>query len=144
MLYWIGPLALDTRPFSIDEVQRTASADFAAKPLIGALQRREYMGEGDDKLTLSGQLLPFKIGGLDTLETVHRLRLSGAPQAVQRGDGKRLGYFVIESVSETHREIMRDGVGFFVQHSIALIKVPSETADVNQISNLLSLFDLGE
>lgn len=140
MLYSIGSLMLDTRPFSAEEVQRSASADFASKALIGALPSREFMGEGDDSLTLSGQLLPFKLGGLTELEMAHAFRRSGQRLPVLRGDGRRLGWFVIETINETHRELMRDGVGFFVRHSITLVRVGPESASTSIVGTILSLF----
>jgi phage protein U len=144
MLYSIGSLTLDTRPFSVDEMQRSASADFATKPLIGTMQGREFMGEGEDKITLSGQILPFKIGGLTELEMAHSFRISGQKLPVLRGDGKRMGWFVIESISETHQDLMRDGVGFFVKHSITLVKVAPEGASPAILGTILSLFGLLE
>jgi hypothetical protein len=140
MLYQIGSLTLDTRPFNADEMGRAATADYAVKPLIGTLPGREFMGEGDDKITLSGQLLPFKTGGLTELEVAHGFRQSGQRLPLMRGDGKMFGWFAIESIQETHRDLMRDGVGFTVKHSIVLVKVGPEGASPNIIGSLLSLF----
>ncbi|WEJ33852.1 phage tail protein [Devosia sp. SD17-2] len=143
MLYSIGSLTLDTRPFNVDDVSRSAGADFAVKPLIGTLPGREFMGEGDDKLTLSGQLLPFKIpggGGMTELEIAHGFRQSGQRLPVMRGDGRMLGWFAIESISEAHTALMSNGVGFRVKHTIALVKVGPEGASPGIIGSILSLF----
>jgi hypothetical protein len=142
MLYQIGTLSLDTRPFNADEMDRSASADFAVKPLISGLPGREFMGEGDDKITLSGQLLPFKTGGLTELEAAHGFRRSGTRLPVMRGDGKAFGWFVIESIRESHGDLMRDGVGFTVKHMIEMTKVepPGASSAGNIIGTLLSLF----
>lgn len=141
MLYQIGSLTLDTRPFNADEMSRSAGADFAVKPLISSLPGREFMGEGDDKITLSGQLLPFKTGGLTELEIAHGFRQSGQRLPVLRGDGKMFGWFAIESIQEAHTDLMRDGVGFRVKHTIALVKVGPEGASPNVIGMIMSLFD---
>lgn len=140
MLYSVGPLTIDTMPFSISEFQRSASADFAQKPLMGTMPGLEFMGEGEDKITLSGQILPFKTGGLTELEMAHSFRSSGQRLPVLRGDGKRLGWYVIESISESHKELMRDGVGFFISHSISMTKVSAQGASPSIIGTILSLF----
>lgn len=142
MLYSIGPLALDTFPFAADEVVRDASADFATKQLVGRLPGREFMGEGEDTLRISGQLVPTKIGGLTELETAHALRRAGQALPVMRGDGRALGWFVIERIREEHADLERDGVGFTVKHEIGLTKVdpPAAAAAGNLIGTLLSLF----
>ncbi|MBO9125446.1 MULTISPECIES: phage tail protein [unclassified Rhizobium] len=144
MLYSIGALTLDTRPFSVDEMQRSTSADFADKPVMGGMIAREFMGEGEEKITLSGQLLPFKTGGLTELEMAHGFRRSGQKLPVLRGDGARLGWYVIDTITENHTDLMRDGVGFFVKHSISLTKVSPDGASPGIIVTILSLFGMLE
>jgi len=141
MLYIIGALTMDTMPFNVDKVSRDAGADIVSKPVIGGLKPKEFMGEGDDNITLSGQLLPSKIGGLNELEAAHSMRVSGTRFPLMRGDGARLGWFAITRISEGHKHLMRNGVGFVVKHSITMTKVQSDTGAGQQIiSGLLSLF----
>ena len=140
MLYQIGTISLDTRPFNADEVDRDATADFAVKPLLGSLPGREFMGEGDDEITISGQLLPSKIGGLTQLEALHAFRQAGQRMPVMRGDGKMMGWFVITRIREQHADLLRDGVGFTVDHSITLAKTSSDGASPSIIGALLSIF----
>ncbi len=139
MLYSIGTIQIDTRPFSIDAVERSASADFALKPFLGSLPGREFMGEGEDKLTISGKLLPSKVGGLTELEALHAFRMSGERLPVRRGDGK-FGWYVIEDIRESHSSLGRDGIGFEVAHSVTLAKVSPDGASPNIIGALLSIF----
>lgn len=142
MLYMIGTLALDTRPFNADAMDRTASADLASKPVIGGLEPSEFMGEGADEVTLSGQLLPTKIGGLTELEVAHQMRRTGTRFPLMRGDGTRLGWFAITRITERHADLMRSGVGFTVQYEIAMKKVQQDAgAGIGIVSGLLSLFE---
>lgn len=140
MLYQFGAVQMDTYPFSADEVSRNAGADFAVKPVIGSLPNREFMGEGDDELSISGQLLPSKIGGLTELETLHALRRAGEQLPVMRGDGVMLGWFAITRIQEEHKDLERNGVGFTVQHTIDLVRIGPEGASRNIIGTLRSLF----
>lgn len=143
MLYMIGAIQVDTFPFSVDSVARTASADIATKPLLNGLKGAEFMGEGDDRLTLRGQLLPGKIGGLTELEALREHMRQGAALPVMRGDGERLGTFAITHLRDHHNHILRDGVGAVVRYSITLKKVPQNQATTQQtIPALLQLFDL--
>jgi phage protein U len=141
MLYMIGTLAIDTRPFAVDAMSRNAAADIASKPLIESLPGKEFMGEGDDEITLSGQLLPSKIGGLSELETLHAMRRAGTRFPLMRGDGRRLGWFAITRINEDHQELTRDGVGFVVKHQITMTKVAADSGSgLGIIQGLLSLF----
>ncbi|GHA13241.1 hypothetical protein GCM10007989_04780 [Devosia pacifica] len=146
MLYQIGPIALDTRPFSADSLSRAGGADLAVKPLMNALPGREFMGEADEKISISGQLLPTKIGGMTELEMAHALSRQGTALPVMRGDGKMFGWFAIESVSEGHEELLRDGMGFVVKYQLALVKVEPDAGNVATpaggiVGMLLSLFE---
>lgn len=142
MLYMIGTLSLDTRPFNADAMARTATADLAEKPVVGGFAPSEFMGEGKDEITLSGKLLPTKIGGLSQLEVADSMRKAGARVPVMRGDGKRFGTYAIVSVSEKHKDLTRDGVGFTVDYSLKLKKVQADRDGASAvISGLLSLFD---
>lgn len=86
MLYMIGTLALDTRPFGVDSMSRDADASVVAKPLIGSAPAKEFTGDGEDDITLTGQLVPSRIGGMDALETLHQMRRSGTRFPLMRGD----------------------------------------------------------
>lgn len=142
MLYMIGTLSFDTRPFNADEFERTATADLAEKPVIGGFAPSEFMGEGEDQITLSGQLLPSKIGGLTEIEVADTMRKAGARVPVMRGDGKRLGTYSIINIREKHKHLLRNGVGFTVNYSIKLKKVQADRDGAGSvISGLLSLFD---
>lgn len=142
MLYQIGPISMDTFPFNADKFKRKASADIAKKPVIGTLKPKEFMGEGDEQITLSGQLLPSKIGGLSELDALDNFRTGGASLPVIRGDGVSLGWYIIENVSEDHTELMRDGVGFKVSYSISLTKSQPDGGAVGIIGAVLDLFEL--
>ena len=140
MLYMIGAVSLDTTPFSIDEVDRNATADFAVKPVLGAAPRREFMGEGDDTIVLTGQILPSVIGGLTELETLHGFRRAGQRLPVMRGDGRMMGWFVITQVQEGHKNLLDGGVGFTLQHTVTLVKVDPAGTDASIIGTIFSLF----
>lgn len=143
MLYMFGALTFDTVPFSADSVDRSASADIVKKAVIGGFQPREFMGEGDDTITISGRLLPTKTGGLTSLELAHSLRRSGARAPLIRGDGIRLGWFAISAISERHSEILWNGVGGVIDYQITFEPVQSTPGDgLSVISGLLSLFGL--
>lgn len=141
MLYMLGALTIDTKPFNADAVRRRASADLPTKQVIGGLAPSEFTGEGQNFITLSGQLLPSKIGGLPQLEIAHGYRREGKRNPLQRGDGERLGWFAITNISERHRHLDRNGVGFVVRHRITLKEVQPDNGSGEQvITDILSLF----
>jgi uncharacterized protein len=147
MLYQIGPLSLDTKPFNAETFTRNTGADLAVKAVMGGRQAREFMGEADETISLSGQLLPTKLGGLTELELAQGLSTSGTKVPVMRGDGRMLGWFAIEKVSEQHSDLTRLGVGFVVRYTLDLVKVDTDCAVGGDqagglVGMLLNLFEV--
>ncbi len=143
MLYMLGALQLDTFPFNADQVQISSKADIAKKKVIGGISPGEFMGDGGKTLTISGQILPLKIGGLTQLDMADQMRKSGEVFPVMRGDGIRLGNFAIKSMSETHKHLARNGVGHVVTHRLTLQQEPDESqSSPGLVPDLLSIFDI--
>lgn len=141
MLYLLGAVTIDTKPFSIDSMERESGSSVASKPVMGGRERKEVTGEGEDTITLSGQLLPFRIGGMSELETLHDMRRKGQRFPLMRGDGYRFGWYYISEIAETHSEIARNGVGHVIAHRITLNQADEDGGDGQQvISALLGLF----
>jgi phage protein U len=146
MLFQIGPLTLDTIPFAAESFGRSAGADLAVKPVMGGLQPREFMGEADESITISGQLLPTRLGGMTELELAYSLSTSGTKVPLMRGDGRMLGWYAIEKVSEQHSDLTRFGVGFVVKYTLTLTKVSTDGAVGSSqagglVGMLLNLFE---
>lgn len=145
MMYMLGAVSIDTKPFSADRVRRVSSGGLVAKPVMGGRQRKENTGEGEDDLIISGQLLPSRIGGLSELDTLHAMRRAAARFPVMRGDGYRFeSWYAIKDMTEEHVDLEGDGVGFEVLYTLTLEQADERPGDGQSIiSSLLSLFDLG-
>ncbi|SDR01639.1 phage tail protein [Pseudovibrio sp. Tun.PSC04-5.I4] len=134
---------MDTFPFNADKVSISGKADKAKKAVIGGIKPGEFTGDGGKTISLSGQLLPTRIGGLTELDIADTMRKTGEVFPVMRGDGKRLGNYSIKSSKETHKELERDGIGFVVNYHLVLDQEPDETPhSPDLVNDLLSVFEL--
>ncbi|ACL55609.1 phage tail protein [Methylobacterium nodulans] len=144
MQYSVGVLTFDTFPFSVTGAEREDGEDYAKHDLLNRRRGYEHEGPADDVLTLSGEFLPFHIGGMSELELARDLKNSGSPQYVMRGDGYALGWYVITSIKDSHADaIAPDGVAYKVKYEIKLERVddPGEDAGAGLIASLVaSLF----
>lgn len=143
MLYMLGSVQLDTHPISADSVQRMSAGGLVAKPVIGSRQRKEFTGEGEDDITITGTLLPTRGDGMTALETLHEMRRQGARFPVMRGDGYRFPtWYGIKQITEAHQDLTRDGLGFIVTYSVTLEQADERAGDGQQVVfSLLSLFN---
>ena len=111
MLMTLGPVAFEVYPFNATEYEHDHSSDFVQKPVIGARQPLEWVGEGAETWTIKAKVYPFRFGGLEDIEKLRQVRISGRPQFLQRGDGQAMGWVVIEGVRERSTYLGRAGVG---------------------------------
>lgn len=138
MLYAFGPLEFEVAPFNVHEIDRSASADFAAKDLLGTRKGHEFVGEGDETINMRGTLFPEKIGGLAGLDLLDAMRSAGAPQMLMRGDGKPFGWFIVIRVRESGSHIDAKGVGRKIEFEIELKRVDKPSA-ADFIASLFTL-----
>ncbi|MER9625059.1 MULTISPECIES: phage tail protein [unclassified Mesorhizobium] len=126
MLMKIGLVECDLA-FNIDTHSRETTHDYAEKPVVGAMPPLEDVGVGAETLSVSGRLIPSKLGGLGTLEILRRAQLTGAPQLVTRGDGSVFGFYNVLSVNDEHTFLDRDGVGQVVDITVKMQKASAPT-----------------
>lgn len=139
MLYQLGGVQFSVHPLNTHEVDRQAGADFAAKDVIGALRPREAVGEGDNTITLRGRLFPQKFGGLNAVAALDAMRIAQMPHILVRGDGRSLGWWLIDKIGEKSSYLDRRGVGRVVEIDLTLIKAggaPSAGSYVSIVSRL--------
>lgn len=141
MLYMIGPVTVEVFPFNADAVTVDGTTDYAKKDLLGRLPAREFVGEGDETLTLKGQVLPSKLGGLSAIEALHGLRRRGERLFVMRGDGAVKGWYAVEHIAENHEMLGPNGVDQVVKHEVKLVMVdpPDSDAGGGIINDLIGL-----
>ena len=107
----VGP---KTEFLNVHEYSHVTSSDYARKLVIGANPQREYMGEGDEEILLSGMVFPRARGGFGALEVLEANRRNATSQTLIRGGssgGAMLGWFVCEHLERRHTNLWLDGIG---------------------------------
>lgn len=146
MLFVVGPLMISRRPYNIQEWDRETNASWAKQDLLDRRPDRQFTGEGDETLNLSGTIHPFNrgaIGGLSSLALAESLCRTGQPVFVTRGDGRVFGFYGIESVKQSNSAIgpQTGGIGQAIKHDLKLVPVgqPGALQATDMLSALISL-----
>lgn len=116
--------SLRTTPFQ--QRQRQRGWRHASGERLGKRPSRQYMGQGDDTVTLSGNLKPEITGGPVTLDTIATMADSGEAFPLIDGEGKVRGMYIIEALQETATEFFSDGTARSIDFSITLQRVDDE------------------
>lgn len=106
-------MALGDYRFSIDSaafdsLQKTASYRWQAQERLLRRPALQYLGLGEEAVSLSGVIYPHYRGGLDQVETMRSEAEKGEPLALVDGMGNYWGRFVISQIGETRTVFFAD------------------------------------
>ncbi|MBP6894318.1 MAG: phage tail protein [Pseudacidovorax sp.] len=129
---------LDT--LSYQELQRRTSWKHASQPLVGARNASQYLGPGEDTITLQGLLIPEFTGEAASLDMLRAMADTGAAWVLIEGTGTLYGAFVIKEMTETRTLFYEDGTARRIEFSLTLERVDQDVQDVvDQLGELGAL-----
>jgi len=117
-----------TLPFQ--SMQRDAEYRWPSNSRIGKRDAFQFLGVGEEKITLSGELYPEITGGKLTLTAVRLMAEEGRAWPLLSGNGMIYGMYVINSVSETGAEFFTDGSPRKITSNLALTRVDESLAAI--------------
>lgn len=119
----LGLFVFGLRTLPYQQWQRQSQWRHPAVSVVGARPRRQFTGPGDDTITLSGVLHPELTGGTLTLAVLREMANLGGAWPLLEGNGTYHGFFVIEEISETGRDLVYDGTAATLDFSVKLTAV---------------------
>jgi uncharacterized protein len=105
---------------SFHELQRRTSWKHPATSRVGARNARQYTGEGDDTITLTGLITPNQFGTMQSLVTLRSMAGDGDAYVLVDGAGRVYGAFIIEGITEGQTLHMQDGTPRRIEFTIEL------------------------
>ena len=115
-----------TLPFQ--SMQRDAEYRWPSNSRIGKRDAFQFLGVGEEKITLSGELYPELTGGKLTLTAVRLMAEEGRAWPRPSGNGMIYGMYVINRVSETGAECFTAGERRKITVNLARTRVEESPA----------------
>ncbi|MGI2124477.1 phage tail protein [Shewanella baltica] len=106
---------------------------------IGARPSAQFLGVGDETLTLSGVLMPEITGGELSLEALRKMADTGKAYPLIEGRGTVTGFFVIEKISKGRSEFFSDGAARRIEFTIELKRVDEKNTSLIANENLIGM-----
>lgn len=127
-MYTLGSLVLGVPALPATEAVRVARYRWSATERAGAAPGWQWLGPGEDKLTLSGVSLVLAVGRDDAVAALREVAAAGGAQPLADGAGRVLGSWAIRSVEERRRGIRADGTSAIIEWrmELALVEPPGE------------------
>ncbi len=109
MMLALGEFLFTLHAAAYQELARQTAWRWSAQPRAGRLPARQYVGPGDDTLTLRGAVFPHLRGGLGQLGRLREEAGRGRPLRLVTGTGAVMGLWCVERVEETQTVFWADG-----------------------------------
>lgn len=106
---------------------------------VGARPSAQFLGVGDETLTLSGVLMPEITGGELSLEALRKMADTGKAYPLIEGRGTVTGFFVIEKISKGRSEFFSDGAARRIEFTIELKRVDEKNTSLIANENLIGM-----
>lgn len=124
MIYGMFVFMLNTTPYQT--LSREMGWRHVKNDRVGKSAKWQYIGAGEDSITLDGVLYPEVTGGDISLEALRTLAYAGRAWPLIEGTGMIYGMFVIESLNETRTEFFSDGKARKIEFTLSLKKVSED------------------
>ncbi|UBM11721.1 phage tail protein [Cupriavidus metallidurans] len=113
--------ALETAPYQ--DFQQQVSWRLPSNNRVGRRPARQFLGPGDDLISLSGVLLPELTGGDVTLDVLRAMGDVGFSYVLIEGTGRYYGMYVIEELNTTRTIFFPDGKARRLEFTLKLARV---------------------
>lgn len=129
MMMIFGMFVFSVGTAAYQEFQRQTQWRHASSSRIGLRPARQFLGVGDDTITLNGTLLPEFTGGQSNLDQLRSMADQGDAWPLIEGTGTLYGLYVIESMSERKSRHFKDGAAQQIQFDLTLQRIDDDRTD---------------
>jgi uncharacterized protein len=120
MMMALGQFMFQASTVAHQELQRQTAWRHPSNSRVGARPARQFVGPGDDTLTLQGVLYPAEFGSAKGLADLREMGKAGLSWPLVDGAGNVYGSYVIESLHETKTVFVAEGLPRKIEFQLSL------------------------
>ncbi|HDT4824722.1 TPA: phage tail protein [Escherichia coli] len=140
MIFGMFVFELSTLPHQ--QIQQSKTWRHVKNERINRSAAWQYIGAGDDQITLSGVLYPEITGGEVSLTLLTTQAYTACPWPLIDGTGQIYGMYVITGVQTTRQELDRYGKAKKIEFSVSLQRCDEDLREKLQSASAGELLNL--
>ncbi|WPU79781.1 phage tail protein [Klebsiella pneumoniae] len=141
MMMVFGLFVFELRTLPYQQLQLSRNWRHVKNDRVGRSAKWQYVGAGENQLTLGGLLYPEITGGNLSLGAVSAMAYTGLAWPLIDGVGSIYGMYVITGLQETHQEFDRFGKAKKIEFTLTLQRVDEDIRELFQNSSINHLMD---
>ena len=130
MMLALGMFVFSLSTLAYQELQRQTEWRHPSSSRVGTAPARQFIGRGDDSITLPGIIFPELAGTTLSLDALRLMANTGKAWPMIEGSGRIYGLWVIESLSETKTVFFRDGTPRRIEFTLSLKRIDDDQLDL--------------
>ncbi|WP_334667864.1 phage tail protein [Klebsiella pneumoniae] len=141
MMMVFGLFVFELRTLPYQQLQLSRNWRHVKNDRVGRSAKWQYVGAGENQLTLGGLLYPEITGGNLSLGAVSTMAYTGLAWPLIDGVGSIYGMYVITGLQETHQEFDRYGKAKRIEFTLSLQRVDEDIRERLQtisVNNLMA------
>jgi len=127
MMMALGLFIFELRTAPYQQLQRHTQWRHPSNSRVGQRPARQFIGPGEDSITLTGTLFPEVTGGRVSLAMLRGMADTGKAWPLIEGSGLIYGEYVIEDMNETRSLFFSDGAARQIDFSLKLARTDDST-----------------
>ena len=128
MMLALGMFVFMRQTLPYQTLQRDAEYRWPSNSRVGKRDAFQFLGVGEENITLAGVLYPELTGGRMTMTTIRLMAEEGRAWPLLDGTGMIYGMYVINSVSDTGSVFFSDGTARKIDFTLTLTRVDPSLA----------------
>lgn len=106
----LGMFVFTQKTIPFQTLDRESNWRHPTNSVVGGMPKTQFTGKDGEKITISGRLMPEITGGRFSIKMLELMADSGGSfPLIDGATFEMVGFFVIESLSETRSEMFGDG-----------------------------------
>ncbi|WP_438307575.1 phage tail protein [Pseudomonas guariconensis] len=130
MMMALGVFIFGLPTLAYQELQRSTEWRHGSTSRIGTNPASQFMGRGEDTISLPGTMLPGLAGSPISLDVLRKMADTGKAWPLIGGTGRIYGIWVITSISETQQIFFEDGTPRRYEFTISLKRIDDGRLDM--------------
>ncbi|WP_192955835.1 phage tail protein [Klebsiella pneumoniae] len=128
MMLALGMFVFMRQTLPHQTLQRDAEYRWPSNSRVGKRDSFQFLGPGEEKITLAGTLYPELTGGKLTMTAIRLMADHGRAWPLLDGTGTIYGMYVINNISETGSLFFADGTPRKIDFTLTLTRVDESLA----------------
>jgi len=128
MMMALGTFVFSLYTLAYESLKRDTAYTHTSTKRVGAQPARQFVGKGDDTITLPGWLAPELAGSPISLDVLRLMASTGGAWPLIEGTGRIYGLWVIESINETKKLFFADGAARRIEFTLVLKRIDDNQA----------------